>query len=59
MSCSSSDDTIEYQAIPKDIEIPQLFSDLLLPPLIPSDNLQTEEGINLGRELFLRTLIIW
>ena len=52
MSCSSSDDNIEYQAIPKDIEIPQLFSDLLLPPLIPSDNPQTEEGIRLGRELF-------
>ena len=57
MSCSSSDDTIEYQAIPKDIEIPQLFSDLLLPPLIPSDNLQTEEGINLGRELFYEPLL--
>ena len=48
MSCSSSDDTIGYQAIPKDIEIPQLFSDLLLPPLIPSDNSQTEEGIRLN-----------
>jgi cytochrome c peroxidase len=57
MSCSSSDDNIEYQAIPKDIEIPQLFSDLLLPPLIPSDNPQTEEGIRLGRELFYEPLL--
>ena len=57
MSCSSSDDTIGYQAIPKDIEIPQLFSDLLLPPLIPSDNPQTEEGIRLGRELFYEPLL--
>jgi len=57
ISCSSSDDTIRYQAIPKNIEIPQLFSDLLLPPLIPSDNPQTEEGIRLGRELFYEPLL--
>ena len=57
MSCSSSDDTIEYQAIPKDLEIPQLFSNLLLPPTIPSDNPQTIEGVTLGRKLFYEPLL--
>lgn len=53
-SCSSSDDnsTPAYEATPVDLEIPQIFSNLLVSPSIPSDNPQTIEGITLGRKLF-------
>ena len=57
ISCSSSDNEPSYQATPVDLEIPQIFSNLLLPPTIPSDNPQTVEGISLGRELFYEPLL--
>lgn len=56
-SCSSSDNDPVYQATPIDLEIPQIFSNLLLPPAIPSDNPQTIEGIALGRKLFYEPLL--
>ncbi len=57
ISCSSSDDSPSYQPTPVDLEIPQIFSNLLSPPLIPSDNPQTVEGIALGRKLFYEPLL--
>ena len=57
ISCSSSDNDPGYQATPIDLEVPQIFSNLLLPPAIPSDNPQTVEGILLGRKLFYEPLL--
>lgn len=53
-SCSSSgggDDDL-YTPIPANLEIPPLFEQLLITPVIPNNNPLTEEGIALGRKLF-------
>ena len=34
------------------LEVPQIFAQYILPPVIPADNPQTYEGIKLGRKLF-------
>ncbi|MDC3229165.1 cytochrome-c peroxidase [Flavobacteriaceae bacterium] len=57
LSCSSSDDSTSYEATPINLEIPPLFNNLLLPPLIPIENPQTLEGIALGRKLFYEPLL--
>ena len=57
LSCSSSDENTNYVPTPVNLEIPPLFNSLLLPPLIPTDNPQTIEGIALGRKLFYEPLL--
>jgi cytochrome c peroxidase len=57
LSCSSSDESTSYEATPVNLEIPPLFNNLLLPPLIPIENPQTSEGIALGRKLFYDPLL--
>ena len=54
ISCSTSDEEVQedYIPTPASIEVPQLFANNLLPPVIPEDNPLTEEGIALGRKLF-------
>ena len=42
---------------PSPLQIPQLFQDLILDPIIPSNNPQTEEGIFLGRKLFFDPIL--
>lgn len=37
---------------PSPLQIPQLFESLIINPIIPPNNPQTEEGIMLGRKLF-------
>ena len=37
---------------PSPLQIPPLFESLILNPIIPPDNPQTEEGIFLGKKLF-------
>jgi len=39
------------------LQIPQLFQDLILDPVIPSNNPQTEEGIALGKKLFFDPIL--
>ena len=41
-----------YTPIPYQLDIPTLFKDKLLAPLIPADNPLTEEGVALGKKLF-------
>ena len=55
VSCSNKDNTIEeeYTPIPYSIEIPELFQQKLIAPLIPINNPLTEEGIALGKSYFL------
>src|SRR5690606_9499559 len=54
ISCSTSDEEVQedYIPTPASIQVPQLFADNLLPPVIPENNPMTEEGIALGRKLF-------
>ena len=42
---------------PSPLQVPQLFESLILNPIVPPDNPQTEEGIFLGRKLFYDPLL--
>lgn len=46
-----------YSPTPAPLEIPQLFSDRIIDPVIPVDNPQTTEGIALGRKLFFDPIL--
>ncbi len=39
------------------LDIPKIFADNILPPIIPPDNPQTVEGIALGRKLFFDPIL--
>ena len=57
---SCNNDSVESYVntpTPRPLEIPQLFQDLILDPVIPSNNPQTEEGITLGRKLFFDPIL--
>ena len=43
--------------IPYNLEIPTLFADKLIAPIIPSSNPLTEEGIALGKKLFFDKIL--
>ncbi|MAZ72959.1 MAG: cytochrome-c peroxidase [Flavobacteriaceae bacterium] len=56
VACEDNDDTAsQYMATPAPLEVPALFVDKILPPVIPEDNPQTVEGIALGKKLFFDT----
>ncbi len=54
ISCSDDldDNATGYTPTPAPIEVPQVFLDRILPPVIPEDNPQTVEGVALGKKLF-------
>lgn len=54
---SCSDDDSGYQPTPSPLEIPEIFSANIIPPVIPSDNPQTIEGIALGKKLFFDRIL--
>ena len=56
MSCASKEEEI-YTPIPYTLEIPQLFADKLISPIIPTNNPLTEEGVALGKKLFFDTIL--
>jgi cytochrome c peroxidase len=56
MSCSS-DDSNGYEATPQSLDIPELFAENIISPVIPSDNPQTAEGIALGKKLFFDRIL--
>ncbi len=59
ISCSKDDTTptTGYTPTPAPLQIPQVFSNNILPPIIPPGNPQTVEGVALGRKLFYETLL--
>ena len=59
ISCSKDDttSTTGYTPTPAPLQIPQVFSNNILPPIIPPGNPQTVEGVALGRKLFYETLL--
>ncbi|TYA70139.1 cytochrome-c peroxidase [Seonamhaeicola marinus] len=46
-----------YSPTPQPLEIPQLFQDKILAPVIPINNPQTKEGIALGKKLFFDPIL--
>ena len=58
ISCDDdSEDPYINKPTPSALQIPQLFQDLILDPVIPSNNPQTEEGIALGKKLFFDPIL--
>lgn len=55
LNCSN-DDT-GYEPTQQNLDIPEIFSDNIIPPVIPSDNPQTVEGVALGKKLFFDTIL--
>lgn len=51
MRCSSKEEEV-YIPVPYNLEIPELFKEKLIAPIIPSNNPLTVEGIALGKKLF-------
>jgi len=58
-ACEKDDEDNGYvnRPTPAPLEIPQIFSDNILDPVIPIDNPQTVEGIALGKKLFFDPLL--
>ena len=56
LSCSSKEEDI-YVPIPYNLEIPELFADKLIAPIIPTNNPLTEEGVALGKKLFFDKIL--
>ena len=50
MNCSSKEEI--YTPVPYNLEIPELFANKLIAPIIPTNNPLTVEGIALGKKLF-------
>ena len=55
---SCANETVDnYNPTPSPLEIPKLFEDKILNPVIPFDNPQTVEGISLGKKLFFDPIL--
>lgn len=57
---SCSNETVEvnqYVATPSPLDVPQLFQDKLIAPIIPINNPQTVEGVRLGKKLFFDPIL--
>lgn len=56
MACSNTTET-SYVATPSPLEIPELFKNTILAPIIPINNPQTQEGVALGEKLFFDPIL--
>ena len=57
MSCSSKEENDIYTPVPVNLEIPELFQQKIIAPVIPTNNPLTEEGIALGKKLFFDKIL--
>ncbi|CAM1348942.1 cytochrome-c peroxidase [Tenacibaculum insulae] len=57
MSCSSKEENNIYTPISVNLEIPELFQQKIIAPVIPVNNPLTEEGIALGKKLFFDKIL--
>lgn len=56
--CSCSNESVEnYAPTPNSLDIPKIFSDNIIAPVIPFDNPQTIEGVALGKKLFFDPIL--
>ena len=53
----SNESLDQYVPTPSPLQIPQLFQDKILAPIIPVNNPQTVEGIALGKKLFFDPIL--
>lgn len=51
-ACSSDDKTETYEPTPLALNIPEIFEQNIISPVIPNNNPQTVEGVALGKKLF-------
>lgn len=56
VSCSN-EKADNYAPIPNTLQIPKVFEDNIIAPVIPSNNPQTQEGIALGKKLFFDPIL--
>lgn len=56
-SCSNEIKQEDYVPVSVSLEIPTLFEEKLIDPIIPTDNPLTEEGIALGKKLFFDPIL--
>jgi cytochrome c peroxidase len=56
MNCTSNEEEM-YTPIPYNLEIPTLFAAKLIAPIVPANNLLTEEGVALGKKLFFDNIL--
>ena len=56
INCSSKEEEL-YLPITYNLEIPSLFSQKLIAPVIPANNPLTQEGVALGKKLFFEKLL--
>lgn len=54
-SCSKDDSGYQPAALP--LDVPEIFSNNIIPPIIPTDNPQTVEGVALGKKLFFDEIL--
>jgi cytochrome c peroxidase len=54
--CTSKEEEI-YTPVPYTLEIPILFAEKLIAPIIPANNPLTEEGVALGKKLFFDKIL--
>ncbi|WP_299250231.1 cytochrome c peroxidase [uncultured Lacinutrix sp.] len=52
ISACSKDEIEVYEPTPMPLSIPQIFSQNIIPPVIPNNNPQTVQGVALGKKLF-------
>ena len=57
MSCSSKEENDIYTPVPTSLEIPELFQQKIIAPVIPTNNPLTKEGIALGKKLFFDKIL--
>ena len=54
-SCSSEDSGYQPTSLP--LDIPEIFSNNIIAPIIPTENPQTVEGVALGKKLFFDRIL--
>lgn len=57
ISCNKKDDGVDYIPTPLSLNVPPLFEEKLIDPIIPASNPQTVEGVALGRKLFFDPIL--
>ncbi|TCI93222.1 cytochrome-c peroxidase [Tenacibaculum sp. M341] len=57
-SCSSGNEEQEvYTPVSLNLQVPELFKNQLIAPVVPTDNPLTQEGVSLGKKLFFDKLL--
>ena len=57
LNCSNDDSNSGYQPTAQPLDVPEIFSNNIIAPVIPSDNPQTVEGVALGKKLFFDNIL--